>query len=166
MSVTLNGTQVTGGAALDLESVPTIINKNAQYNVTKTVGPLNITLKQRGIFSMLELDITTANNNGIIVNALELVRVIEELGIHTEKSGNPFWYILNFKCINYIDYEKGGIGYMTPVFKLVEDNYISYMPESGTIIHTFFGIDFSKISHSSTNRIYRIIGYWTDNDRY
>ena len=165
MSVTLNGTQVTGGgAALDLESVPTIINKNAQYNVTKTVGPLEITLKQRGIFSMLELDITTANNDGIIVNALELVRAIEELGIHTEKGGNPFWFILNFKCINYTDYVKGGIGYIVPVFKLVKDNYISYIPESGTI-HTFFGIDFSKISNSP-NTIYRIIGYWTDNDIY
>ena len=113
---------------------------------------------------MLELDITTANNNGIIVNALELVRVIEELGIHTEKGSNPFWYILNFKCINYIEYERGGIDYISPVFKFVKDNYISYRPQSGTI-DTFFGINFGKISNSP-NAIYRIIGYWTDNDRY
>ena len=163
MSVTLNGTQATGrGAALDLESAPTIINKNAQYNVTKTAGPLKITLKQRGIFSMLELYITTADSNGIIVNDLELVRALEELGIHTKKSGNPFWFILNFKGINYTYYNKTGINYITPVFKLAETNYIGCRPESGTIT-TFFGIDFKKIS---SNEIYKIIGYWTDDDNF
>ena len=166
MSVTLNGTQVTGeGAALDLESVPTIINKNAQYNVTKTVGPLKITLKQRGIFSMLELDITTANSNSIIVNALEFIRAIEELGIHTRKSENPFWFILNFKGINYTYYIKSGFGYIPPVFKLVKDNYIDWRPESDTI-GAFFGIDFGEIPYKNSNTIYKIIGYWTDDGEY
>ena len=167
MSVTLNGTQVTGeGGALDLESVPTIINKNAQYNVTKTVGPLKITLKQRGIFSMLELDITTTeNNNGIIVNALELIRAIEELGIHTEKSENPFWFVLNFKSINYTDYEKNGSDYIPPNFNLADNNYISFIPSSD-IISTFFGINFGKIPYKSSNTIYKIIGYWTDDDKF
>ena len=166
MSVTLNGTQATGrGAALDLESAPTIINKNAQYNVTKTVGPLKITLKQRGIFSMLELDITTANNNSIIVNALELIRAIEELGIHTQKSVNPFWFILNFKGINYTYYVKGDMGYIPPKFELVENNSISCDPKSDTITY-FFGIDFGKLQFESPNIIYRIIGYWTDDDNF
>ena len=163
MSVTLNGTQVTGGgAALDLESVPTIINKNAQYNVTKTVGPLKITLKQRGIFSILELRITTANNNGIIVNALEVIRAIEELGIHTKKGGNPFWFILNFKGINYISYGEAGFGYIPPEFNLVEKNYISQISGSDSI-DAFFGIGFDKIPFVPVT-IYRIIGYWTDDE--
>ena len=113
---------------------------------------------------MLELDIHTAGNNSIIVNDLELIRALEELGIHTKKSGNPFWFILNFKGINYTYYSKDGINYIPPVFKLVEDNYIACRPENSTI-DSFFGIKFSKIDYIH-NTIYKIIGYWTDDDNF
>ena len=113
---------------------------------------------------MLELDIATANNNSIIVNDLEFIRALEELGIHTKKSGNPFWFILNFKGINYTCYDKGGINYISPGFELVKDNYIAYNPESSTI-STFFGINFGKMQYG-TNSIYKIIGYWTDDDNF
>ena len=160
MSVTLNGTQVTGGGtALDLESVPTIINKNAQYNVTKTVGLLKITLKQRGIFSMLELEVPTIENN---IDYLELVEALKELGIHIKKAGNPFYFILNFKAINYIKYNKMGYEFEDPSFDFVTKNYISLSASPyGYAFNSIFGI--SKLE---ANSIYRIIGYWTDDDNF
>ena len=170
MSVTLNGTQVTGGGgALDLESVPTIINKNAQYNVTKTVGPLEITLKQRGIFSMLELKIKAGyGQNGVKKNIdyLELIKALKELGIHTVEASNPFYFILNFKAINYIHYINIGFGYILPEYTLVKDNSINLNTHSsGITFGKIFGIDLDNI-YNNGGTTCKIIGYWTDDDKY
>ena len=162
MAVTLNGTQVTGGgAALDLESVPTIINKKAQYNVTKTVGPLNITLKQRGIFSMLELEVNSGSGNTIKIDHLELIKALEELDIHIKKSDNPFYFILNFKAISYTEYIKQGYDFITPSFYFIEENFIRLYTNSGNVFfNSIFGIELEN------KKTYRIIGYWTDDDNF
>lgn len=156
-----------GGAALDLESVPTIINKKVQYNVTKIVGPLEITLEQRGVFSMLELKVKAVqepNNINKNINYLELIKALEELGIHTKKGANPFYFILNFKAISYFDYPYDGVDYIAPKYSSVETNCIVVEPTNNEFkISRIFGINLDK-TPLYTDYIYKIIGYWTNDD--
>ena len=109
---------------------------------------------------MLELEVSNIVNNNI--DYLELVKALEELGIHIKKSGNPFYFILNFKAINYTKYKKAGYEYEPSGFEFVTDNCIVLNIASGTpVFGSIFGI--RNLEKYST---YRIIGYWTDDDNF
>lgn len=117
---------------------------------------------------MLELKIKAGygqNNINKNINYLELIKALEELGIHTEKSGSLFYFILNFKAINCINYVIDGFGYMTPEYTLVESNCISLTYADEAPFPEIFGINLDHI-YTNNGIVCKIIGYWTDNDEY
>ena len=118
---------------------------------------------------MLELKIKAGyeqNNINKNINYLELIKALEELGIHTEKAGNPFYFILNFKAINYIYYENYGFGYVPSEYTLVVSNDIvlnAYSVEFS--FSKIFGIDLDDV-YDNNGVTLKIIGYWIDDDEY
>ena len=117
---------------------------------------------------MLELIIESGygeNNISKNINYLELIKALEELGIHTKKSRNPFYFILNFKAINYIYYAKGGFGYGPSEYTLVRDNIIDLNAYMDFSFNSIFGIDLDNIYYND-GTVCKIIGYWTNDDEY